>query len=124
MLLRDLLVALPGLIASPGSLTRTDDITFDKLQGQTSFQIVSPVLTVSDTGAIALLPFLDPTANFFRNALTDFFQQIGFQPPEAPDFGTVAPPPLPLRTDNLGAEAGRVVSIGLDDSGPVESVRI
>lgn len=118
MLLRDLLVALPGLIGPAGSLTRTDDITFDKLQGQTSFQVVSPVFVLGGNGGVSMAPGFDLSAIFLQDALKDFFQQAGFQPPAGP--GT----PLPLRTDALTAEAGRVLTIDADDSAPVESVRI
>lgn len=147
MLLRDLLVALPGLIGPTGSPSRVQDI-----EVQEAPQIVSPAIMKAPAQA-ATLP--DPgSSRFMEQALKDYYEQTGFQPPVTP---TPTPPPpkpepepqpqpepqpepepqpqpepeppvtgtpLPLRVDTLTADAGRVLTIEPTGSGAIAGVKI
>lgn len=115
MLLRDLLVALPGLIGSTGSTSRVQEI-----EVQDTSQITAPTVATS-TKAIAL-PDIIASSGFLGQAMNDYYKQTGFQPPVAPEpepeSPVVSPPdpeptptPLPQLTQSLTAEAGRVLTV-------------
>ena len=124
MLLRDLLVALPGLIGPTGSSSRVEDIEVQK-----SSQIVTPL--ASTEAKAVTVPGLSGSSSFLDKALKDFYQQTGFKPPvetlpgeEQDGQGPVVSTPLPPRTDTLTAEAGRVLTIEPDAAGEIASIRI
>ncbi|MGN7870075.1 right-handed parallel beta-helix repeat-containing protein [Paracoccus sp. 22332] len=123
MLLRDLLVALPGLIGSTGTASRVQE-----LEVQDASQIVVPT-AVTSTKAIAL-PDITASSGFLGQAMSDYYKQTGFQPPATPEPEPPVvptpdpdPTPLPSRTENLTAEAGRVLTIEPTDSG-IASIKI
>lgn len=123
MLLRDLLVALPGLIGSTGTASRVQE-----LEVQDASQIVVPT-AVTSTKAIAL-PDITASSGFLGQAMSDYYKQTGFQPPATPEpeppvvpTPDPEPTPLPQRTENLTAEAGRVLTIEPTDSG-IASIKI
>ncbi|VDS10768.1 hypothetical protein PARHAE_03987 [Paracoccus haematequi] len=123
MLLRDLLVALPGLIGSTGTASRVQE-----LEVQDASQIVVPI-AVTSTKAIAL-PDITASSGFLGQAMSDYYKQTGFQPPATPEpeppvvpTPDPEPTPLPQRTENLTAEAGRVLTIEPTDSG-IASIKI
>lgn len=124
MLLRDLLVALPGLIGPTGSTARAQDV-----EPPEASQIVAPA-AVGLQAQPPVLPGNPASSPFLDQALKDYYQQTGFQPP-APTPPTTPPEtpptnssPLPLRIDTLTAEAGRVLTIDTDGSAPIASVRV
>ena len=117
MLLRDLLVALPGLIGPTATTSRVQE-----LEVQDASQIVVPT-AVTSTKAIAL-PDITASSGFLGQAMSDYYKQTGFQPPATPEpeppvipTPDPEPTPLPQRTENLTAEAGRVLTIEPTDSG-------
>lgn len=122
MLLRDLLVALPGLIAPTGSSSRVEEIEVQK-----SPQIVSP-LAATEAKAV-VVPGLAGSSSFLDKAMQDFYQQTGTKPPvetppvQEPDQGPAPSTPLPARVDSLTAEAGRVLTIE-PEGGNIASVRV
>lgn len=123
MLLRDLLVALPGLIGPTATTSRVQE-----LEVQDASQIVVPT-AVTSTKAIAL-PDITASSGFLGQAMSDYYKQTGFQPPATPEpeppvvpTPNPDPTPLPSRTENLTAEAGRVLTIEPTDSG-IASIKI
>lgn len=123
MLLRDLLVALPGLIGPTATTSRVQE-----LEVQDASQIVVPT-AVTSTKAIAL-PDITASSGFLGQAMSDYYKQTGFQPPATPEREPPVvptpdpdPTPLPSRTENLTAEAGRVLTIEPTDSG-IASIKI
>lgn len=123
MLLRDLLVALPGLIGPTATTSRVQE-----LEVQDASQIVVPT-AVTSTKAIAL-PDITASSGFLGQAMSDYYKQTGFQPPATPEPEPPVvptpdpdPTPLPSRTENLTAEAGRVLTIEPTDSG-IASIKI
>lgn len=122
MLLRDLLVALPGLIGPTGTSSRVEEIEVQK-----SSQIVSPTAMALETGESAALPGIAASPSFMERALKDFYQQTGFQPPVDPEPAELGPgngTPLPAQVDKLTAEAGRVLTIDTESKGDVASIRV
>lgn len=134
MLLRDLLVALPGLIGPTGTSSRVEE-----LEVQKSSQIVTPVAMPSAQAGFTT-GTTSPTAQsgFMEKALQDFQKQAGYQPPvdpkptdpvqpgsgEDPDKDPVDTTPLPAQVDKLAAEAGRVLIIDTGDKGEIAGIRI
>lgn len=131
MLLRDLLVALPGLIGPTSTTSRVQEIEI-----QTSSQIVNPTVATSSAISAVDLASSGVSSGFLQNALKDFYQQTGYQLPKETDPGTqlgeelgtdpVDPGSAPLapRTDALTAEAGRVLTIDVDGSAGIAGIRI
>ncbi|MFD2816985.1 hypothetical protein ACFSYD_25215 [Paracoccus aerius] len=72
-MLRDLLVALPGLIGPTGTMSRVPEI-----QAQDASQVIVPA-AVTSSRAIAL-PEITASSDFLRQAMIDYYKQTGFQP--------------------------------------------
>lgn len=143
MLLRDLLVALPGIIVPTAPAARVEDA-----EVQASSQIVSPAMTA--TASSVALPGGGASSGFLGNAFNDFYSQTGFRVVEATDPGQGNPgqgnpgqgnpgqgnpgqgtggstggtSPLAPRTEALTAEAGRVLTIDTGDQGDIATIRI
>ena len=123
MLLRDLLVALPGLIGPTASSSRVEEIEVQK-----SSQIVSPSVMALETTAVSPNAMAFPS--FPPQATPNFYQQTGSQPganpqptnPVPPQPGPVVTPPLPGQADKLTAEAGRVLTIEPEGNGDIASI--
>lgn len=138
MLLRDLLVALPGLIGSTNSTSRVEEVP-------SSSQVVSPVVVAaeSETGAE---PTTGTPSVLYEKAAEEPAQEpdpeapVEPEPVEEPQEEPIEEPVkvpeeepaeepdpsslLPLRTDSLSAEAGRVLTIETEGSSEVAGVRI
>ncbi|TBN38645.1 hypothetical protein EYE42_12185 [Paracoccus subflavus] len=86
MLLRDLLVALPGIIAPTAPSSRAEEV-----EVQSSSSIVSPAATAAMPGTI--LPDTGASSGFLGDAFKDFYGQTGFQVAEQVEPGPAAPAP-------------------------------
>ncbi|WP_207101618.1 right-handed parallel beta-helix repeat-containing protein [Paracoccus shandongensis] len=119
-MLRDLLVALPGLIGTTGSPSRAEDVGV-----QASSQIASPAVAVAQAPATTL-PSGTASPSFLEKALADFKQQTGYEPGTAtePEDDTAGTGALPLRVDSLTAEAGRVLTIETEGSAEIAGIRV
>lgn len=136
MLLRDLLVALPGLIGPVGSPSRVQEI-----EEQKSSQIVSPsTLFLETDGAVASRA--TPSAITQEQTLRDLARLADYQasretqpakpdPLKSTDDDTSSPvrtpgaaSSLPTQSDSLKAEAGRVLTIETEGKGDIDSIRI
>lgn len=122
MLLRDLLVALPGLIGPTNSASRVDDVL-------PSLQVVSPAVAASKGDASAK-PTVDTSLVFYDKAMQDFYEKTGYTAPAEP-VGKPAEEPTenpnistPLPVGSLVADAGRVLTIGPEGGDEIASIRI
>lgn len=118
MLLRDLLVAMPGLIGPTTSPARAQEIEVQEpaqVVAPASFTLQAPNAVFS-SGSTASSPFM-------QQALKDLYEQTDFQL-GSPEPETPPAPSSPLRVQNLSADAGRVLTIDLEDGSPVSGVRI
>ena len=122
MLLRDLLVAIPSLIGPVASPHRAPEIGTPEPS-----QIAAP--------ATAMFQTQPPSSAFMDQALKDLYEETGYQPqvpeepqlttgsqPEEPEVPTA--PSAPRSVDNLTAEAGRVLTIHLEEDASISAVRI
>lgn len=114
MLLRDLLVALPGLVGPTNSASRVEEVP------PPSQVVVPTVAAPKDDTSVE--PTFDTSSAFYEKAKQDFYGKTGYTTPTEPAEHLDISSSLP--GSNLVAEAGRVLNIDPEGGDQIASIRI